>query len=122
QSILWTILKDNMKGVYDQTPDGWNEEDKRQEIFHTETYILLVRDPKEQCPVAFLSFRLDTECTMGPMLAAVVYCYEVQVAIPFRGLGMATRLLGMTKAMAVSLHLDKVMLTVFNGRCCIMAY
>lgn len=62
-----------MKQSYQATPDGWDEEGKYEELFHEESWILLVREEKGQCPVAFVSFRLDTESTMGPHPAAVVY-------------------------------------------------
>ncbi|EKC98167.1 hypothetical protein A1Q2_07499 [Trichosporon asahii var. asahii CBS 8904] len=61
--------------------------------------------------LGFASFRFDTEETMSPQDAEVVYCYELQLSPCARGLGLARRLMDALEGIGRRRGMAKSMLT-----------
>ncbi|WWC88503.1 uncharacterized protein L201_003414 [Kwoniella dendrophila CBS 6074] len=65
--------------------------------------------------MGFCGFRFDTEETLSSRDAEVVYCYEVQISLKSRGMGLGKTLLDVLKSIGKRRQLDKIMLTCLKN-------
>ncbi|KAF9785540.1 acyl-CoA N-acyltransferase [Thelephora terrestris] len=110
KGIIWRILADAMKEMYEGSSFGWNPTKKKRELFHKLARFILVRTRESAEVVAFTSFRFEEEDGF-----AVVYCYELHVSPNFHRCGLGRKLARMLFDICRQRRLDKVMLTVFKA-------
>ncbi|KAK8858683.1 hypothetical protein IAR55_002912 [Kwoniella newhampshirensis] len=70
----------------------------------------------------FSSFRFDTEETLTPRDAEVIYCYELQLAPSVRGQGSGKLLITHLEQIGRGRELDKVMLTCLKSNTTALAF
>lgn len=109
-TLDWTLAltETNMRALYEASDWGWNQEEKRAELEHSDAmYLLATGNGVAQ---GFVHFRLDTDFGKP-----VVYCYEIQLekAVQRKGLGQFfTRIL---LSLAFETKMTKVVLTVLKS-------
>ncbi|VDB99699.1 unnamed protein product [Peniophora sp. CBMAI 1063] len=106
--MLWEM---NMKALYmKSTSLHFNPEEKRQELFHSDSRFILYRLLDSQMIAAYTMFRFDFEED-----ELVLYCYELQVSPDFRRHGLGRSLMSMLLILKQRWSMEKVMLTVFKA-------
>ncbi|KDN38323.1 hypothetical protein K437DRAFT_27449 [Tilletiaria anomala UBC 951] len=139
ETEIMKLLELNMRPLYDQSAQGWNRREKLKEMREAPSRFLLarasVRTRAEDALseganvsaagkgelVGYTMFRLDfEECDEDDPLRLIdeqdielAYCYELQVAPPYRGKGVGQFLLGCLEDIAKASRMKKVMLTAF---------
>ncbi|KAE8222755.1 hypothetical protein CF326_g8316 [Tilletia indica] len=118
-----------MKEMYDKSQSiEWNDEEKRQDIDHADSRLILAFDKSSQDGQAatrlagFVLFRFDTEdcdpedpCSrIGQDEVEVAYCYELQIAPGAQGYGLGNLLMRILQRFARTAKMRKVMLTCFS--------
>ncbi|CAO3687321.1 unnamed protein product [Umbelopsis vinacea] len=111
------LFKSNMITMYKNSNDGWNEEEKRSEMFSPEARYLIARsrqDPTHR--FGFMLLQMVQEETMDDdILADVAYCYELQIDKKERGKGLGEHFMKLLEEIGKCWKMDKVMLTVFKA-------
>lgn len=115
---IWNVFEGNMKTLYETSSLGWNPAEKRKELFHTSSRFILAYRTKfasdspgaKKNLVGFSMFRFECEDE-----EAVVYCYELQVCLDTRGLGLGRTLMGYLEAIGEVYEMEKTMLTVLKA-------
>jgi N-alpha-acetyltransferase 40 len=105
-----TLVRTNLKALYEQSSWGWSEERKAEEMNDDAARFILIHGTlaREATLLAFLSFQVVDEED-----EAVIYCYEVQLDASIRGRGIGTRMMKLVEAVALDHGLHKSMLTAF---------
>eukprot|EP00743_Colponemidia_sp_Colp-15_P001729 GILK01001889.1.p2 GENE.GILK01001889.1~~GILK01001889.1.p2 ORF type:complete len:216 (-),score=41.74 GILK01001889.1:884-1531(-) len=103
------LLSDNMKQYYESVW-GWNEREKRKELIHEASRILLLFDSTDNQPKAFLHFRFEVVDNKIPVL----YVYEIQLSMDIRGRGVGRYLMELVEQIARTTKMKQVMLTCFK--------
>ena len=100
------LLEENMKKIYEGSKSGWNETEKREEMFEEKAYYLLAFDCTTNKPVGYCHFRFDMDFDNE-----VVYCYELQIDSQTRKVGLGKFMMEILEELCQQLELEKVMLT-----------
>ncbi|SCZ90521.1 BZ3500_MvSof-1268-A1-R1_Chr1-3g02040 [Microbotryum saponariae] len=117
---VWDLYEKNMKQLFTFSSEGFDPTEKRKELFHSDSRILVLRSLGQEPSlpsssedlVGFSIFRFDTEETAHETrLADVVYCYELQVDPSRRRTRAAKLLMDCLEWIAKGWKMDKVMLT-----------
>jgi len=103
------LCKSNMQAAYEESNQGWQAREKRDEMAEEEACYLIARDVNSNKPVAFSHFRFDMD--YGD---EVLYCYELQLESQYRAKGLGRFMMQVLELMAFSNHMLKVVLTVFK--------
>ncbi|EUC67239.1 GNAT family acetyltransferase, partial [Rhizoctonia solani AG-3 Rhs1AP] len=114
---VWTLFEANMHDIYIQANDPdipWDPVQKRKELDHKKTRLVLVRTPNSESLDAFCSFRFEAEHDESGDMRFLVYIYEIQVAHGRRGAGIFRRMLTALEGMCVELGVQVIMLTCFK--------
>jgi len=72
--------------------------------------------------LGYCAFRFDAEETMGPRDAEVVYCYELQLDVAVRGMGLGKMLMNELEAIGSRRSMDKAMLTCLKNNVDALAF
>ena len=106
----WTfsLLKENMKTIYEKGGWGWDDSKKRKELFDQNARFLIAFDRDEK-PVGFSHFRFEVEGQ-----TVVLYIYELQIHADFRSKGIGKHMTGTLELIALRHKMEWVMLTVFK--------
>jgi len=116
---VWDILERNMKKLLQESSLGWDARAKRAEIFHKDARFLVYREGSgrsdETVIAAFACFRFEGDPDFDGNLRNVLYCYELQVAPRFQGLGLGRRLLNHMQNIAKTWKMDRILLTCLKG-------
>ena len=116
------ILRDNMKEMYVKADWGWNEVEKRKEVFHKMSRIVTLSPVSNPLEVsAFVSFRFLWDDDDEPEYP-VLYCYELQVHRNMQKKGAGLALMRMLQQIAMCTEMKKVSLTVFKSNAAAMAF
>ncbi|EDV23996.1 uncharacterized protein TRIADDRAFT_26664 [Trichoplax adhaerens] len=110
----FNLTKQNMQSMYITSEWGWDDKEKKEEMFDKKGWYLIARND-QNIPIGMVSFRFDIE--EGD---AVVYCYEIQLSQSIRGKGLGKYLMNILKLLGTRSKMDKVMLTVFKRKYSIM--
>jgi len=103
------LCKSNMQPAYEESNQGWQAREKRNEMEEEEACYLIAKDASTNKPVAFSHFRFDMD--YGD---EVLYCYELQLESQYRGKGLGRFMMQVLELMAFSNQMLKVVLTVFK--------
>jgi len=103
------LCKNNMQPAYEESNQGWQGREKKNEMAEEEACYLIAREASSNKPVAFSHFRFDMD--YGD---EVLYCYELQLEAPYRSKGLGRFMMQVLELMAFSNQMLKVVLTVFK--------
>ncbi|KAI0348469.1 hypothetical protein BDW22DRAFT_1350681 [Trametopsis cervina] len=123
-AAIWHMTETNMRVFLEKSSLGWDEVTKKQELFHpTESRFILVKyQPPDaeaggqQQPAAgpafaaFTVFRFEEEFN-----ERLLYCYELQIAEPWRRYGVGRSLMTMLIDIGRHWRMQKLMLTVLKA-------
>lgn len=105
---IFKLLESNMKTLYEESDWGWNEGNKKTEMFEDAAWYLIARDSEDK-PVAFSHFRFDMDFDDD-----VVYCYEIQLEPAFRRKGLGKLMMKVLELLMIKADMVKIMLTAFK--------
>jgi len=105
---IFVLIEANMKEMYRQSDWGWNEKNKKQELYEDNAWYLIART-EEGTPVAFSHFRYDMEFDED-----VLYCYEIQLEPTHRRKGLGKLMMKILELLMLKAEMVKIMLTVFK--------
>lgn len=110
-------FKENMLTMYTNSNDGWDAEQKKNEMFAKEARYLIARSRQNPTELhGMLLFQMVQEETMDDdALCNVAYCYEIQLKESARGKGLGEYLMKLLEEIGKRWQMDKVMLTVFKA-------
>lgn len=101
------LFKRNMKSIYEKSKSGYDEKEKREEMFDCPSaYYLIAYEDKSGKPIAYSHFRFDMDYD-----SEILYCYELHVESEMRKLGIGKYLMQILEELCECLELEKVMLT-----------
>ena len=103
------LFSKNMKALYERSDWGWNDANKRKELFDDRAWYLLARDADNGKPVAFSHFRFDMDYD-----DEVLYVYEIQLEERVKRKGLGTFMMQILDLLAVRADMRKIMVTVFK--------
>ena len=101
------LFESNMKSFYEQSNDGYNPDEKRTELFDSESRYLLLRSANDL--LAFVHFRFDMDDG-----SRVLYLYELQVNAERQGQGLGQCTVEQLKILCAKTGMSKIVLTVFK--------
>ncbi|XP_078592744.1 N-alpha-acetyltransferase 40-like [Branchiostoma floridae x Branchiostoma japonicum] len=104
----FSITKDNMQTLYEESNWGWNDRLKKEELTEDKAWYLVARDQEGQ-PIAFSHFRFDMDED-----EEVLYCYEIQLTKTARRKGLGKFMMQILQLLANKAQMLKVMVTVFK--------
>ncbi|KAJ2963967.1 hypothetical protein NQZ79_g1047 [Umbelopsis isabellina] len=116
-------FKENMLTMYTNSNDGWDAEQKKNEMFAKEARYLIARSRQNPAELhGMLLFQMVQEETMDDdVLCNVAYCllkrsssYEIQLKESARGKGLGEYLMKLLEEIGNRWEMEKVMLTVFK--------
>uniref|UniRef100_A0A0K0E291 N-alpha-acetyltransferase 40 n=1 Tax=Strongyloides stercoralis TaxID=6248 RepID=A0A0K0E291_STRER len=103
---VFDLFKRNMLAMYQMSLDGWNENQKRQELFATTSrYVIAKIEGKNS---GYVHYRFDIDGGLP-----VLYLYEIQIESNVQNNGLGGILLKMLEKTAKNLNMKKVVCTVF---------
>jgi len=108
-SVVFDLVKKNMRSLYEGSSWGWNEKEKKEEMKGSNSRYLLAFNSKDEI-VAMSHFRFDVDDDIE-----VLYCYEVQLTEGVRRKGLGKFLMQILELMAMKAKMKKVILTVFQA-------
>ncbi|CEF69026.1 N-alpha-acetyltransferase 40 [Strongyloides ratti] len=103
---VFDLFKRNMFGMYQMSIDGWNETQKRQELFATTSRYVIAKVEGKNC--GYVHYRFDIDGGLP-----VLYLYEIQIETNMQNKGLGGLLLSMLEKTAKNLDMKKVVCTVF---------
>lgn len=115
---VWRIFLANMSLLYDQClPDGWTEDEKRQEMQGESIHYMLAINGAEGQVCAYVSFECSDEEVVDSedLTHSALYCYELQTEKSLIGRGIGSWLLGCLEVVASHFGIDCIMLTCFKS-------
>ncbi|KAI8381307.1 acyl-CoA N-acyltransferase [Radiomyces spectabilis] len=103
--------------MYAASKDGWHDEQKKEEMRGPEARYLIARSASDPSDLkGFLLFQMTYEETMDDdKMAAVAYCYELQLVPEARNQGLGEYLMQLLVDIGHHWGMEKVMLTVFKA-------
>ena len=108
QQQIIDLFETNMKTFYEQSHDGYQPDDKRNELFSNQSRYLLIRST--DCLVAFTHFRFDMDYG-----SRVIYLYELQVNSNYQGQGLGRWIIDQLKILCQKTEMSKIVLTVHQS-------
>uniref|UniRef100_A0A2P2I266 N-alpha-acetyltransferase 40 n=1 Tax=Hirondellea gigas TaxID=1518452 RepID=A0A2P2I266_9CRUS len=104
---LLDLTRENVKELYLDSGWGWSDAEKGDELWHSMSQYLIVRNSSTSELLAFTHFRFDMDYG-----SHVLYCYELQVSSSVQGSGLGAWLMQLLHTLARSCNMSKVVLTV----------
>ncbi|KAI0715240.1 acyl-CoA N-acyltransferase [Earliella scabrosa] len=113
---LWSLWTTNMRTLVEPSSFGWHPKDKKKELFHADSRLILVyhqddSGDSDRTLVAFCMFRFE----LGYEDEDAVYCYEFQVADGFRGCGLGRFFVETLTRVGKHWQMEKLLLTVLKS-------
>ncbi|XP_023344829.1 N-alpha-acetyltransferase 40 isoform X2 [Eurytemora carolleeae] len=105
---MFKLLESNMKTAYQKSDWGWNEGNKKAELFEEAAWFLIARND-DGTPIAFSHFRFDMDFDDD-----VLYCYEIQLEPEVRRKGLGRVMMKVLELIMMKADMIKIMLTVFK--------
>ncbi|XP_065181175.1 N-alpha-acetyltransferase 40-like [Sycon ciliatum] len=105
----YTLTRDNMKDTYVSCGWGWNDHDKRDEIFDERAWFIIARSAEDNAPLGLVNFRFDIDEQVE-----VLYVYEIQLERSVRRKGLGRFMMQLTQLIAAKASMAKVVATVFK--------
>ena len=99
------LFENNMKDFYEQSNDGYNSIDKRNELFSNQSRYLIIL--VENVIIAFVHFRFDMDYGNR-----VLYLYELQINMKYQGQGLGKWIIEQLKLICQKTQMMKIVLTV----------
>ncbi len=122
RTALFGILQSNMRHIYESTSWGWDEYQKRKEMFvPSSRFIMLVNPVDESDIMAFAMFRFEWDDEEEPE-HPVLFCYELQVQSAHQKKGLGKELMQTLLKIAAHCRMWKTMLTCFKTNDGAMAF
>jgi GNAT superfamily N-acetyltransferase len=97
-----------MKIFYEQSHDGYQIENKRNELFSNQSRYLVIR--LSNCLIAFTHFQFDMDYGNR-----VIYLYELQVNRNYQGQGLGKWIIEQLKILCQKTQMSKIVLTVHKN-------
>ncbi len=114
RSAIFSLLKANMRSIYDSCSWGWNDKTKFAELTNMHSRFLLISPVESPDEVAaFAMFRFDWDDDDEPEYA-VLYVYELQIGNDLRRKGVGRLLMSVLQRLQTVYHMRKTMLTCFK--------
>lgn len=114
RNVMFSLLKENMEGIYTACSWGWEEKKKFAEMSHINSRFLIVHKTDDHEAIeAFAMFRFDWDDEDEPDFA-VLFVYEVQVSKSLRGKGVGRLLMKTVVGLQEQYQLRKTALTCFK--------
>ncbi|KAF8568670.1 hypothetical protein P879_07802 [Paragonimus westermani] len=116
QEELFSLLKSNMQHFYETSSWKWDEDKKWAEVFSPKAWLILCKcvDKITDCgaceSAGFVSFRFEREGSHP-----VLYCYDIQLQVHFRGLSVGRYLIDVLTCIAAHFKMHRILLTVFKS-------
>lgn len=111
-STMYAIVEENMRGQYESSDWGWNSEAKKAELESSLARYVIARRGDTIAGFAHFRFEFDDD---EDAERAVLYVYELQTQLNFRGLGVGSKCMAIVEQVAAALNLDALLLTVFKS-------
>jgi len=117
----FNLFLENMLDIYMKSQSGWNETEKRDEMFNLDSYYLIAYKKDEEdgkaesadststctrTPVGYCHFQFDMDYE-----SEVVYCYELQVEREVKQAGLGTHMMTCLERLCKCYKFEKVILT-----------
>lgn len=118
---MMDILRDNMRAMYESAGWGWQEVEKRKEVFNKRSRFLYICAPETEEIKAYAVFRFEWDDEDEPEYP-VVYCYELQVLQSAQKMGAGLVLMKMLQDIAKHLNFRKTCLTCFKANTAAMNF
>ena len=107
QKQIVELFEMNMKTLYEQSKDGYNSDEKRNELFSNQSRYLLILS--SNYILAFAHFRFEID--FG---SRVLYLYELQVNMKQQGQGLGQWIVEQLKEICQKTQMSKIVLTVYK--------
>jgi len=105
---IFELLENNMKAMYIASDWGWNETNKKTELFEDTAWYLIARQ-QDGAMVAYAHFRYDMDFDDD-----VLYVYEIQLASTVQKKGLGKFMLKVLELLSIKADMTKIMATVFK--------
>ena len=105
QRQILELFETNMKSLYEQSKDGYNQKEKSDELFSDQARYLLILSACDI--IAYAHFRFDMDYGRQ-----VVYLYELQVNGNYRSQGLGQWIMEQLKKICAKTQMSKIVLTV----------
>lgn len=99
------LFEINMKTLYEQSNDGYDYDEKQEELFSVESRYLLILSSNDI--IAYAHFRFDMDYG-----SHVIYLYELQVDKSYQGQGLGQFIIEQIKELCRKTKMLKIVLTV----------
>lgn len=103
---IFSLFERNMRGIYEASKEGYNEEEKRVELFDMRSYYLIATEVNGNRPIGYCHFRFDMDND-----SEVIYCYELQIESDIRKAGLGQYMMRFLETLCKHLKIEKVVLT-----------
>eukprot|EP00587_Corethron_hystrix_P012672 CAMPEP_0113302658 /NCGR_PEP_ID=MMETSP0010_2-20120614/3393_1 /TAXON_ID=216773 ORGANISM="Corethron hystrix, Strain 308" /NCGR_SAMPLE_ID=MMETSP0010_2 /ASSEMBLY_ACC=CAM_ASM_000155 /LENGTH=161 /DNA_ID=CAMNT_0000156513 /DNA_START=124 /DNA_END=609 /DNA_ORIENTATION=+ /assembly_acc=CAM_ASM_000155 len=115
RASCYTIFTTNMRGMYEDSSWGFDEEKKMQELRHNGARFLTVVNEGDinEKVLAFSHYRFEWDNDEEPS-CPVLYVYEIHVSSEAQRYGIGRRLMTIMEMTALQCKMKKVILTVFK--------
>ncbi|CAF0746329.1 unnamed protein product [Rotaria sordida] len=108
QKQIIELFEMNMKILYEQSNDGYNFDEKQNELFSNQSRYLLILSSNNLL-LAFAHFRFDIDYG-----SRVLYLYELQVNKNYQGQGLGQWIVEQMKLFCQKTQMLKIILTVYK--------
>jgi len=106
---IFCLVESNMKEMYKAAKWGWNEVNKKAELYEDEAWYLIAREKESGKAVAFSHFRYDMDHEEDAL-----YVYEIQLEDTHRRKGLGKFMMKVLELLMMKAEMMKIMLTVFK--------
>lgn len=103
---IFSLFERNMRRIYEASKEGYNEEEKRVELFDMRSYYLIATEVNGNRPIGYCHFRFDMDND-----SEVIYCYELQIESDIRKAGLGQYMMRFLETLCKHLKIEKVVLT-----------
>jgi len=105
---IFQLFEMNMKDFYEQSSDGYQRDEKLDELFSQQARYLIVHS--SNCLIAFTHFRFEMDFNNQ-----VLYLYEIQIDRDFQRQGLGRWLIEQMKQICRRTQMMKIVLTVYKS-------
>lgn len=106
---LMDLIERNMKALYEKSTWGWQEKNKKEEMYDDAAWYLIAENADDNTPIAYAHFRYDMDYD-----DEVLYVYEIQMEEQCRRKGLGRFMMQILEMLAFKADMRKIMLTVFK--------
>jgi len=106
---VMALFEKNMRGIYEKSKMGWNDEEKMNELLDDDAWYLIATDNETDFPRAFAHFGYDMENGDD-----VLFVYEIQLEECVRRKGLGKFIMKMLELMMIKTNLLRILLIVFK--------